>query len=70
MLTVSIQLPDIDGIDLTNRNSEQIEKDVDRSLCNFNLVRDILQDERARLRRALTKVLNGVYFHLPALHYY
>ncbi|DBA02720.1 TPA: hypothetical protein N0F65_010545 [Lagenidium giganteum] len=53
-----------------HREDDQIEKDVERSLWHYDVVKTIRESDRRTKRRSLTWIINSVLRTDPELHYY
>ncbi|TYZ69209.1 hypothetical protein PybrP1_011920 [[Pythium] brassicae (nom. inval.)] len=53
-----------------HRDDAQVEKDIDRSLWHYDVVKGIRESERRSKRRALTHVINATLSTNEQLHYY
>ncbi|CAG9318721.1 TBC1D20 [Blepharisma stoltei] len=57
-------------IDLSNSYSDIIQRDIDRSLYNFDICESYNEEIRKNLRIELSNIVNGVIKHNPDLHYF
>jgi hypothetical protein len=53
-----------------NPHSEQIEKDCDRSLHQFDVTSNISAKVKVHKQKQLSRILNSVFANDPSLHYY
>uniref|UniRef100_K3WBN5 Rab-GAP TBC domain-containing protein n=1 Tax=Globisporangium ultimum (strain ATCC 200006 / CBS 805.95 / DAOM BR144) TaxID=431595 RepID=K3WBN5_GLOUD len=53
-----------------HRDDYQVEKDIERSLWHYDIVKGIRESDRRAKRRALTQIINAVLRGNDELHYY